>query len=94
VYPLRVVCEVHVDEETDRIIVSEANASVDAGFVVNPDGLRNQIEGGIVQATSWTLKEAVHYDDERIQSVDSAGYPILRFTEPPRVAVTIFDRPQ
>lgn len=88
-----VVCEVHVNDQTGQVKVSDAFAAVDAGLVISPDGLRNQIEGGIVQSTSWTLKEAVHYDDDSIQTVDWATYPMLRFTEVPRLAVTLLDRP-
>ena len=46
---------------------------------MSPDGIRNQIEGGIVQAASWTLYEALKYDTERIRSFDWSSYPILRF---------------
>ncbi|MGI9205204.1 MAG: molybdopterin cofactor-binding domain-containing protein, partial [Woeseiaceae bacterium] len=88
-----VVCEVHVNESTGQIQVSDAFATVDAGLVISPDGLRNQIEGGIVQSASWTLKEAVRYDDDKIKTIDWATYPMMRFTEVPRVSVTVLDRP-
>jgi len=62
--------------------------------VVNPDGLRNQAEGGIVQSASWTLHEKVVFDDTRIRSVDWSTYPILRFDAVPEsVEVHIIDRP-
>ncbi len=48
---------------------------------VNPDGIRNQIEGGIIQSASWTLNEEVHFDRTRIQSSDWSSYPILRFSD-------------
>jgi nicotinate dehydrogenase subunit B len=57
---------------------------VDAGEVVNPDGLINQMEGGILQAASWTLKEAVHWDATRVTTRSWDDYPILRFDEVPR----------
>ena len=63
----------------------------DAGLVVNPDGARNQLEGGIVQAVSWTLKEQVRFDDRGIASCDWDGYPILRFSEVPEMAVEFVD---
>ena len=59
----------------------------DAGLVVNPDGARNQLEGGIVQAVSWTLKEQVRLDDQGIASRDWESYPILRFSEIPDMQV-------
>ena len=67
--------------------------AVDVGLVVNPDGVRNQIEGGAVQATSWTTKERVRFDRRRVVSDDWETYPILRFSEAPRVDVHLLDRP-
>ena len=63
----------------------------DVGPVVNPDGARNQLEGGATQATSWTLKERVRFDRRRITSDDWEPYPILRFTETPPVDVQLVD---
>jgi nicotinate dehydrogenase subunit B len=63
--------------------------AVDVGRVVNPDGVRNQIEGGAVQATSWTLLERVRFDRRRITSVDWESYRILPFSAVPEVSVEI-----
>ena len=63
----------------------------DAGLVVNPDGACNQLEGGIVQAVSWTLKEQVRLDDQGIASRDWDSYPILRFSEIPEMQVEFVD---
>ncbi|GFJ86129.1 hypothetical protein Phou_103090 [Phytohabitans houttuyneae] len=63
------------------------------GRVVNPDGVRNQIEGGAVQAASWTLKERVRFDRRRVTSADWESYPILRFSEVPGVDVALLGRP-
>jgi nicotinate dehydrogenase subunit B len=61
---------------------------------VNPDGIRNQIEGGILQSMSWTLYEAVTFDDTRITSIDWSTYPILRFPfVPDSVDVHVIARP-
>ena len=69
-------------------------AAVDTGQVVNPDGVRNQVEGGILQGTSWTLFERVTFDRTRVTSVDWSAYPILRFGDvPDSVEVHIIDRP-
>jgi CO/xanthine dehydrogenase Mo-binding subunit len=67
--------------------------AVDVGRVVNPDGVRNQIEGGAVQSTSWTLVERVRFDRTRVTSDTWETYPILRFSHTPRVEVTVLDRP-
>jgi CO/xanthine dehydrogenase Mo-binding subunit len=58
-----------------------------------PDGLSNQIEGGMIQSTSWTLHEAVRFDRAAIQSRDWASYPILTMPEVPTVTVELIDRP-
>jgi len=88
-----IVAEASADRTTGEIHVERAWAAVDAGRVVNPDGLRNQIEGGMVQAASWTLREEVRFEGERIAGVDWSGYPILSFEEVPQVEVELIDRP-
>jgi CO/xanthine dehydrogenase Mo-binding subunit len=62
--------------------------------VINPDGLANQIEGGIVQAISWTIKEQVLWDRDRILARSWESYPILRFDETPEIEVVILSRPE
>ena len=66
--------------------------AADIGRVVNPDGAKNQLEGGIVQAVSLTLMEQVVFDKREITSRDWSGYPILRFPEVPSVEVVLMDR--
>ena len=88
-----VVAEVEVDRESGEVKVPRAWAAADAGLVVNPDGLSNQIEGGVIQSTSWTLREAVEFDGTRILTGDWANYQILRMPEVPTVQVTLIDRP-
>ncbi len=73
------------------IRVHRLTVVADIGTVVNPDGARNQLEGGATQATSWTLKERVRFDRRRITSDDWELYPILRFVEAPRVDVHLVD---
>src|ERR1019366_7995929 len=65
--------------------------AVDVGRVINPDGVRNQVEGGAVQSASWTLREQVRFDRTQITSANWDSYPILRFTEVPQVVVRIVD---
>ena len=66
--------------------------AADAGLVINPDGARNQLEGGIVQAISMTLKEQVRLDGEGITSLDWESYPILKFSEVPEIGTVIIAR--
>jgi CO/xanthine dehydrogenase Mo-binding subunit len=86
-YPLR------VDLDTDAIKLERAVIAADAGQIVDPSGLANQLEGGFVQSASWTLKKRVTFDDTRITSVDWESYPILTFPEVPEIATVLLDRP-
>jgi nicotinate dehydrogenase subunit B len=89
-----IASEVDVNPETGRARLVRAVAAVDSGQVVNPDGLINQIEGAIMQSTSWTLYEQVTFDDSRITSIDWQTYPILRFEAvPERIEVHVINRP-
>ena len=81
-----VVAEVEVDEV---IRLTRVWCVADAGLVINPDGAVNQLEGGVIQAASWALKEGVRLDSGGISSRDWEGYPVLRFTEVPEVTVEL-----
>jgi CO/xanthine dehydrogenase Mo-binding subunit len=81
-----VVAEVEVDESVRLLRVW---CAADAGLVINPDGAINQLEGGIIQATSWALKEGVRLDGTGISSRDWESYPVLRFSEVPEVSVEL-----
>jgi CO/xanthine dehydrogenase Mo-binding subunit len=81
-----VVVEVEAEAE---IRVQRVWCACDAGLVINPDGAVNQLEGGIIQATSWALKEGVRLDSAGIASRDWDGYPVLRFSEVPEIAVEL-----
>jgi nicotinate dehydrogenase subunit B len=83
-----VVAEVQAETE---IRVRRLTIAVDVGQVVNPDGVRNQIEGGAVQSASWTLTERVRFDRRRVTSDTWETYPILRFTQTPSVDVVIVE---
>lgn len=88
-------CAVVAEVEAGREIrVRRLVVAVDVGRVVNLDGVSNQIEGGAVQAASWTLKESVRFDRRRVTSDSWEVYPILRFSEVPAVEVVILDRPE
>jgi CO/xanthine dehydrogenase Mo-binding subunit len=81
-------------EAGNEIAVKRAWAAIDAGLVINPDGIANQTEGGIIQTVSWALKEAVRYDRSRILTSNWDDYPILTFEEAPQVEITIVNRPE
>jgi nicotinate dehydrogenase subunit B len=83
-----VVAEVEVEESVRALRVW---CAADAGLVINPDGAINQLEGGIIQATSWALKEGVRLDSAGISSRDWDSYPVLRFTEVPELAVELLN---
>jgi CO/xanthine dehydrogenase Mo-binding subunit len=88
------VClEAEVDRASGAVKVIRAVVSGDAGEVVSPDGFANQLEGGLIQSLSWTLKEEVRFDDRRILSRDWESYPILTFSEVPPIEVEIVDMP-
>ncbi|HYK15640.1 MAG TPA: molybdopterin cofactor-binding domain-containing protein [Burkholderiales bacterium] len=89
-----VVADVEVDRRTGNVRVVKTVAAVDAGLIINPDGVINQIEGGIIQSTSWSLKESVRYDERRVQTRSWADYPILTFSEVPAVDVVLLNRPE
>jgi len=88
-----VVAEVEVDAATGKVAVPRAWAAADSGLIINPDGLTNQIEGGIIQSTSWTLHEEVKFDRAGITSRDWLTYPILTMPEVPKVEVELINRP-
>jgi nicotinate dehydrogenase subunit B len=87
-----VVVDVEVDRKTGVIRVPRVVMAADIGLVVNPDGAVNQLEGGIIQAVSLTLKEQVNFDTREITTRDWSGYPILTFPEVPRIEVVLMQR--
>jgi CO/xanthine dehydrogenase Mo-binding subunit len=89
-----IALEAEVSRETGFVRITRVVAAVDCGEVVNPDGVRNQIEGGIIQSASWTLLEQVRFDETHILTRDWGAYPILRFNQvPERIEVHLIDRP-
>jgi CO/xanthine dehydrogenase Mo-binding subunit len=88
-----VIVELSVDQEDGQILLERAVIAADAGQIVNPDGLSNQLEGGFVHAASMTLTEEVDFDRKGITSDDWESYPILRFTVAPIIETVLLDRP-
>jgi CO/xanthine dehydrogenase Mo-binding subunit len=87
-------CAVAIEVEVGEAVrVTRVWTAVDAGEIVHRDGLLNQIEGGIVQALSWCLKESVRWDAQGITTTGWEDYPILGFDEIPQVEIELIDRP-
>ena len=84
----------NIDEQTFDIRLQHAIIVADAGRIIDRDGLANQLEGGLIQSASWTLKESVTFDEFATASTDWASYPILGFTEIPTVDVHLLDHPE
>jgi nicotinate dehydrogenase subunit B len=89
-----VAAKVKVDLDAQKVTPLKMWAVIDAGETINPDGMKNQTEGGLIQAASWTLKEEVLFEDDQITSKDWSGYPILRYDAVPETEVHIIDRPE
>ncbi|MGJ7500376.1 molybdopterin cofactor-binding domain-containing protein [Variovorax sp. ZT5P49] len=88
-----VVADIEVDRATGIVRVPRVVAVIDTGRIVNPDGVANQIEGGILQSISWTVKEQVRFDRERVLTRAWTDYPVMSFTEVPKIELTMIDRP-
>lgn len=89
-----VFVDIAVNTESFEIKLIHAVISADAGQVIDPDGLANQLEGGFIQSASWTLKEQVRFDEDGITSRDWETYPILTFPEIPTVDVILLNHPE
>jgi nicotinate dehydrogenase subunit B len=79
--------------EAAEVQLAQALIVADAGLVIDPDGLANQLEGGFVQAASWTLVEEVRWDADGVTSIDWESYPILRFGDVPPITTYLISRP-
>jgi nicotinate dehydrogenase subunit B len=82
-----VIVELSVDEE---IRLHRVWCATDAGLVINPDGVINQLEGGIIQSASWVLKEQVRFENG-VASIDWETYPVLKFSEVPEIEIELVD---
>jgi CO/xanthine dehydrogenase Mo-binding subunit len=88
------VADVEVDRKTGRIRATRFAIAHDCGQIINPDGLRNQIEGNVIQTVSRTLIEDLKFDRSTVTSLDWASYPILTFPDVPDVVIELIDRPR
>ncbi|HET9714883.1 MAG TPA: molybdopterin cofactor-binding domain-containing protein [Pseudolabrys sp.] len=87
------VAEVEVERSTGVIHVPKFYVVHDCGQIINPDGLKNQIEGNVMQTVSRTLIEELKFDRSRVTSLDWASYPILKFPQMPEIVIELVDRP-
>lgn len=89
-----VAAKVNVDPKSGQVVIQKMWGAGDVGQIINLDGIKNQFEGGMIQAASWTLMEQVHFTSNAISSQDWYDYPILRFPDIPEVEVHMIDRPE
>lgn len=87
------VAEIELTRSTGEIRVVKFHVAHDCGQIINPDGLRNQIDGNIIQTVSRTLKEELKFNRSMVTSLDWESYPILTFPEIPEIACDLIDRP-
>jgi nicotinate dehydrogenase subunit B len=90
---IAMIADVDVVRADGTVAPRDVYVAHDCGLIVNPDGLRNQIEGAVIQGASRAVKEEVTFDRLRVTSIDWATYPILRFPEVPNVHIALVDRP-
>jgi nicotinate dehydrogenase subunit B len=88
-----VIAEVDVDRSTGKIWARKFTVAHDCGQIINPDGLKNQIEGNVIQTVSRTLKEELKFSRSAVTSLDWESYPILTFPEIPEIVMDLIDRP-
>ena len=88
------VAEIEVDKSTGDVTVKKITLGHDCGLIVNPDGLKNQIEGNVLQAVSRALLEEVKFDSTGQKNLDWNSYPVIRFEQIPDVEIVLIDRPE
>ena len=88
------VAEVEVDRRSGAIHVQRFFVSHDCGQIINPDGLKNQIEGNVIQTVSRTLFEELRFDRSAVTSLHWGTYPILTFADVPEIEIDLIDRPR
>jgi nicotinate dehydrogenase subunit B len=88
------VAEIEVDKTTGEVTVKKITLAHDCGLIVNPDGLKNQIEGNILQGVSRALLEEVKFDSTGQKNLDWKTYPVIRFEQVPEVEIVLIDRPE
>jgi nicotinate dehydrogenase subunit B len=87
------VADVAVNKVTGEIAVTKVICGQDTGAVINPDGVRHQIHGNVIQSTSRVLKEEVNFSSAAVASLEWGAYPIIGFPELPDIDVLMIPRP-
>ncbi|AYD04002.1 molybdopterin cofactor-binding domain-containing protein [Neorhizobium sp. NCHU2750] len=87
------VADVAVNRKTGEIAVTKITVGQDSGMMINPDGVKHQIHGNVIQSLSRVLKEKVSFDGARVESLEWGGYPIMTFPEVPDIDVLMVRRP-
>jgi nicotinate dehydrogenase subunit B len=87
------VADVAVNKKTGEIAVTRITVGQDSGMMINPDGVKHQIHGNVIQSLSRVLKEKVSFDGAKVESVEWGGYPIMTFPEVPDIDVLMLPRP-
>lgn len=88
------IAEVEVDTTTGGVAVKRVTIAHDCGLIINPDGLKFQIEGNVMQGTSRALMEEVKFDSTGVKSLDWSSYPVIRFKDVPEVDIVLINRPE
>jgi CO/xanthine dehydrogenase Mo-binding subunit len=86
------VADVEVDKSSGKVRVTKITVAHDCGIIVNPDGLKNQIEGNVIQGTSRALMEEVNFDAAGVTNLNWNSYPIIRFRDVPEVDIVLIDQ--
>ena len=88
------IADVDVNRSNGKVTVKRITLAHDCGLMVNPDGVKNQVEGNIVQGVSRALLEEVGFNADGVTTLDWATYPILKFTEVPEIDIALMNRPE
>jgi nicotinate dehydrogenase subunit B len=88
------ISEVEVEKATGHVSVKKVTLAHDCGLIVNPDGLRGQLDGNIMHGVSRTLLEEFRFDPSGAKSFDWASHPVIRFMQVPEVDVVLLNRPE
>ena len=88
------IAEIDVDKKTGKISVRRITVAQDCGLIANPDGVKNQIEGNVLQGISRALFEEVQFDESGLRSTDWGSYRTLRFEDLPEVEILLINRPE
>jgi len=86
------IADVDVDRSSGKVTVRKVTVAHDCGIIVNPDGLKNQIEGNVIQGASRALLEEVQFDSAGVKNLNWNTYPIIRFRDVPEVDIVLIDQ--